>query len=461
MLSHFQPAAPEMALSRAFEIASEILEAERAVPVKPTPDPSAAMSQLALGIPTRGLGQDGALAALRRVMLATPTSAGTGFFNQLFGGREPVALAAEMLKAVVNTSMYTYKAAGVQVLVERVLLEKMGAMSGMSGGDGLFTPGGSMSNMAAMIVARNEMVEGARERGVGSGPYGVYVSEEAHYSIRKNAGLIGLGRDSVRAVEADALGRMIPEELDAAIEADLRAGVRPLMIVATAGTTVMGAFDPIEPLAYIAERRRLWLHVDGAFGGTALLSRSHRHLLDGLSRADSFTWDAHKMMGVPLVSSVCLFRRPGLSARHFDESASYLYQSAGDDLNPGRRSIQCGRPNEAIKLWALWQALGDEGYETRTDRQFALARHAVERVRSDRDFILAFDPQWVNVCFELRGVSSEAICDRLDREQSAKVGYGIVKGRPVIRLVLVNPHLSEDDIDRVFDEIKRVGRSIG
>jgi sulfinoalanine decarboxylase/sulfinoalanine decarboxylase/aspartate 1-decarboxylase len=272
--------------------------------------------------------------------------------------------------------------------------------------------------------------------------------------------MIGLGRDSVRFIEADDTGRMIPARLDEAIGRDIADGIRPLMIVATSGTTVMGAFDPIDTIADVAHKHSLWLHVDGAFGGTALLSPTHRRLMAGLERADSFTWDAHKMMGVPLVSSVCLTREPGLMRRHFDESASYLFQQDTNDLNPGTRSIQCGRPNEAIKLWALWQALGDEGYAARTDRQIALARHVADRVRTDDDFVLSVEPEWATVCFELKGKPSDAICEALDDQRLAKLGFGIVKGRRVIRLVTVNPHLTTADFDRLLDQIKRVGAEL-
>ncbi len=464
-MSGFEPHPdPDAVIRQAAGLVDEILAAERAEPVKLTPEPEDAIRDLRLAIPELGLGDAGAIEALRRVMLATPTSAGPAFFNQLFGGREPVATVAEIAKAVVNSSMYTYKAAGVQVLLEQKLIDHMLGFAGWQGGDGLFTPGGSMSNMAGMIIGRNEVLEGSREAGLsvagGGDRLALYVSEESHYSVRKSAGMIGLGRDSVRFIEADERGRMIPARLDDAIERDLARGMRPLMVVATSGTTVMGAFDPIDAIADIAHEHGLWFHVDGAFGGTALLSPDHRHLMTGLDRADSFTWDAHKMMGVPLVSSVCLTREPGLTTKHFDESASYLFQQDSDDLNPGTRSIQCGRPNEAIKLWSLWQALGDEGYAARTNRQIDLARYVADRVRADDDFVLSCEPEWATVCFELKGKPSDAICEALDDRQLAKLGFGIVKGRRVIRLVTVNPHLTEADFDRLLDQIKRVGAGL-
>jgi hypothetical protein len=201
---------------------------------------------------------------------------------------------------------------------------------------------------------------------------------------------------------------------------------------------VIGAFDPIGPLADIAREHGLWLHVDGAFGGTALMHPEHRGLLAGLERADSFAWDAHKAMGVPLTCSVALTREPGLMRKHFDESASYLFQQDEDRLNPGTRSLQCGRRNDALKLWAQWQALGDAGYAERVGRQAALAQHAASIIRGDDRFVLSVEPEWLTVCFEAVGKSSEAVCARLTELGLLNIGYGIVNGRRVIRLVTSN-----------------------
>src|SRR5690606_15494221 len=131
-------------------------------------------------------------------------------------------------------------------------------------------------------------------------------SAASHYSIRKAAGLAGLGRDGVRTVPVDAEGRMEPEALARMIEEDRATGVVPVMINATAGTTVLGAFDPLPAIADVAERARVWLHVDAAYGGSILLSPRHRGLLAGCERADSLTWDAHKLLNVPLTCSALL-----------------------------------------------------------------------------------------------------------------------------------------------------------
>jgi glutamate/tyrosine decarboxylase-like PLP-dependent enzyme len=247
---------------------------------------------------------------------------------------------------------------------------------------------------------------------------------------------------------------MRPDALADAIARDKAAGALPVMINATAGTTVLGAFDPVPEIAHVAREHGVWLHVDGAFGGSVLLSRARRHLLDGADLADSFTWDAHKMMGVPLTCSVALFRQKGLLQRNLDESASYLFQRDADEYNPGVRSIQCGRRNDALKLWTAWLANGDDGYERRVERLYALIDHAVSAIERDPDLTLVKRPQSVNVCFTIRGVDAAEVCDRLDREGRIKVSHGEVDGRPTIRLVCANPALSEADLDAFFREVK-------
>ena len=448
------------AMARLDELVQTLLQSEADQPVRPTLDPARVVDDLGLSIPAQGLPIEEAIEKLRAVVLATPVTSGPGFFNQLFGGREPVAVLAEMLAAITNNSMYTYKAAGVQVIVEQILLDKMASLAGLAGGDGLFTPGGSMSNLAAMMIARNERIEGTREQGLPGGRHIVYTSAESHYSVRKNAGFIGVGRENVRKIPVDEVGRMLPGELERAIREDTQRGNSPLMVNATSGTTVMGAFDPIRDIASVTREHGLWLHVDGAFGGSALLSKKYVPLMDGLELADSFTWDAHKMMGVPLICSVMLTREPGMTTRHFDESATYLFQQDEDRLNPGTRSLQCGRRNDALKLWAAWQHLGDAGYEKRLNRQMALAAHFRDRVIEDPELELSFAPEWINVCFEVVGKPSDRICDLLDKRRLAKLGWGIVFGRRVIRMVCVNPDLTESDLDALLANVKAVSRDL-
>jgi glutamate/tyrosine decarboxylase-like PLP-dependent enzyme len=448
------------ALELAFELAVDQLEAESELPRRGDSSPRQLRDDLGIAIDPRGSSFEAVVAKLRRLLAETPSAASPRFFNQLFGGRDPIAVVAEMLTPLTNTSMYTYKVAGPQVLVEREVLARMAAKVGYEGGEGTLSPGSSLANLTAMLIARNEAISEARERGLAGERLTVYTSADGHYSIRKAAGILGIGRDNVRAVATDDEGRMAVAALACVLDEDLRRGDRPIMINATAGTTVLGSFDPIAEIAEIARAHGIWLNIDGALGGSVVLSRRHRHLVAGAELADSYVWNAHKMMGVPLPCSALLLAREGLLESHLSESADYLFQSEADELNPGKRSLQCGRRNDALKLWAAWQLHGDRGYEERIDRMFELAAYLAGRIDADPDLDLVMWPASINVCFEVAGRSSAAICERLDQEGRLLLGHGEAAGRRAIRLVCVNPDLEERDLDAALDEIKRTAAEL-
>jgi len=386
----------------------------------------------------------------------TPRTTTHRFFNQLFAGRNEAAVLGEVLAALQNVSMYTWKAAGPQILVEQALLRHLAAKVGLEGSEGSFQAGGSLSNLVALHVARGEAFPAWRDEGPPAARPTLYASAECHYSVPKSAGLLGLGRQNLRRVEVDEAGRLRPDLLARAVTADREAGRSPFAVVATAGTTVRGAFDPLPEIADLCAEEGLWLHVDGAFGASLALSPRHRSRLEGVERADSLTWDLHKMMGVPLPCSVLLVRRPGRLRRELEEEATYLFQSDEDRVNPGLENLHCGRRNDALKLWAAWRRHGDAGMAGRVERLFELTAHVVARIEATPSLRLTEPPPCINVCFEVDGADSRAVCRRLDEEGTAKVGWGMVKGRAVIRLVCANPEADEADLDRLVDEILRV-----
>jgi glutamate/tyrosine decarboxylase-like PLP-dependent enzyme len=450
----------ERLIESVVELARDLIDNQESLGKRTDAQPQRLYDELGIKLSHDGAELDEVVERVRKLFRATPNTAGKRFVNQLFGGRDAIATLAEMLTPLLNTSLYTYKVAGPQVLVEQEVLGRLAAKVGYSDGEGMLTPGGSLSNMAAMIIARNEAVEGIREEGVGGRQLVVYTSEQSHYSIRKSAGMIGIGRRNVRDVATDRQGKMKVADLRRMIAGDLGAGKQPMMVVATAGTTVLGAFDPIAEIAEVAAEHGLWLHVDGAFGGSVLLSQAHRQLLSGCHMSDSFTWNLHKMMGVPLSCSALLLQQQGLLSRHLNESADYLFQADEDRLNPGTRSIQCGRRNDAVKQWAAWKLHGDAGYDARVARQFALARRAAEMIEADPQLILSVPPESINVCFEVRDRSSAEICSWLDNEGQLKIGHGMVNGRCAIRLVCVNPELTENDLAAILSEVKLAAEQV-
>ncbi len=423
-------------------------------------DPDTLRELLDLTLPDQGRDLESVGLHLGKLVRHTPTTASGAFFNQLFGGREPASLLGETVAAALNNSMYTYKVGGAQVLVELELIREMGQRVGFDNPDGVFTPGGSLSNLSAMLLARDRARPHVRSEGFSGPRLRVYTSAESHYCVIKASRVLGIGADNVVSVPVDGRGRMRPDALEAAIQADLAAGYEPMMLNATAGTTVLGAFDPLNELADVCEKYDLWMHVDGAFGGSSVLDPDQAHLMAGSHRADSVTWDAHKVMGAQLSCSVILVRQAGLLAASLDENASYLFQGDSLELNPGTRSLQCGRRNDGLKLWTLWQALGNDGLALRLARFRSMTLFAAQIVRDAPDLTLVREPEFLNVCFDVEGVSAEQLCAELTKRGLAMVGYALVDDKAIVRLTLVNGQATNEDVRALFGHIRKVAAEL-
>ncbi|MBT7815167.1 MAG: aminotransferase class V-fold PLP-dependent enzyme, partial [Polaribacter sp.] len=214
---------------------------------------------------------------LRDVIVSTPKTATNLFFNQLFGGRQSKAVLGDLLAVMLNNSMYTYKVAGPQVGIEQEIIRQSCDLIGYgSKSNGTFPTGGSMSNYMALVMGRDAKDPSCRLNGM-TKPMVIYTSKESHYSNSKNASFAGIGRNNIRYIETDTKGRLIPEKLEEQIQEDLQNDKIPTYVNATAGTTVLGAFDPIDKIADITEKYKIWLHVDGAYCGSVIFSNNYNH----------------------------------------------------------------------------------------------------------------------------------------------------------------------------------------
>ncbi|MDX1685942.1 MAG: aminotransferase class V-fold PLP-dependent enzyme [Saprospiraceae bacterium] len=435
-------------------LAQALLKAEAEEPVIEPMTASQILDRIDLSLGKDSTDDEHLLSQLKKIILSTPRTSTNMFFNQLFGGRQSKAVLGELLAVLLNTSMYTFKVGGPQIVIEQEILDNMARLAGydqQSGGT--IAPGGSMSNLMAMIMGRDQKSPNIRKQGVRK-PMTLYTSEQSHYSIPKNASFIGVGRDQIRFIKTNNKGEMDPDDLERRILLDLNEGYEPFLVNATAGTTVMGAFDPINEIADIAYKYELWLHVDGAYCGSVLFSKQHKHLLDGVSRADSFSVNAHKMLGVPLTCSLLLVKEKAHLYESFSNTADYLYQTGNDHLNPGKVSLQCGRRNDALKFWTLWKSLGTEGLGKAVDHQFRLAQVARDYVREHPDYELYNYDDTIAICFNYKGISAEEICTRLYEEGEIMVGFGRFREDTFIRLITVNYALGEEELMNFFKRLE-------
>jgi len=394
-------------------------------------------------------------ASLKDLIFTTPRTATNAFFNQLFGGRQDKAILGDLLSVILNNSMYTYKAAGPMIGVEKVILREVCDMIGWDAqSDGTLAPGGSMTNFMGMLMARDAYNDTTRHVGVHQ-KMTVYTSVESHYSTPKNAAFAGIGRDNVRKIATDAEGRMDNAVLRQTIEEDIANGFHPILINCTAGTTVLGAFDNIRAASVLAKAYNMWLHVDGAYCGSVLLSEQYKHLIDGVEAVDSFTLNAHKMLGTPLGCSLIVVKDKKHLHDSFSNDASYLYQTDHDDFNLGKMSLQCGRRNDALKLWVLWKSIGTNGLEAIVDKQFALADTARDYVRAHPDYTDYSVDESVSVCFNYKNIPAKDICTQLYEHSELLVGYGSFRDDTFIRLVTINAGNETEDILNFFETLER------
>ncbi|XP_064615118.1 glutamate decarboxylase 1-like [Liolophura sinensis] len=392
-------------------------------------------------------------------------------------------MAGEWLTATANTNMFTYEVAPVFTLMEDIILSRMRAKVGWTGGDGILVPGGALANLYSVLAARYHKVPDVKFQGMKYLPQLVmFTSEQGHFSIKRSAAIMGIGTDNVIQIRCDGRGKMLVSDLESEVEAALARGCLPFYVNATCGTTVLGAYDPVHEIADVCQKHGLWLHVDGAWGGSVLMSNKHRHLLDGIERANSMTWNPHKLMGVPLQCSAILLKDKGILQACNSMQANYLFQQDKNydmGYDTGDKAIQCGRHNDIFKLWLMWRSKGDRGFEDHVNKVFEHAEYLRRKIKGREGFEFVVEKgELTNVCFWYVPPSMRTLQPGVERDQQINtvapkikarmmesgatlVGYQPLGNLPnFFRMVISNPGVTEADLDFFVEEIERLGRDL-
>ncbi len=421
------------------------------------------------------------------------------FVNQNFAGPDSVSVVGDWLGAALNTTGATFEAAPVFTLMESAVLSKLGRIAGYvdeldAESDtlddlpalppGLFCPGGSSATLYALQLARHRIRPDVRRTGATGERLTMFVSDAGHYAATKSAALMGVGTDSVIKVASDDNGAIIPAALESAVMASMEAGEVPFAIIATSGTTVTSAFDDLHALADIAEANGIWLHIDGCYGGSALFSPTHRHLLDGVERSDSFVWNLHKMMGMTQQCTALLVKEPEQLAPCFAGQADYLFQpdKLHAEYDSGDRTFQCARRIDVLKLWLAWKHHGDEGFAARIDHAVDMADRVRSRIgQSGGEFVevagtftnvvfgwippalrpLPLDPASIrrlppHITGQLHALAPK-IKARMQAEGTAMMGFQPIEGLNTFRVLFMNPTVTAADVDALLDRVAEYG----
>ncbi|WP_394553663.1 pyridoxal phosphate-dependent decarboxylase family protein [Agromyces sp. MMS24-JH15] len=383
------------------------------------------------------------------------------------------AVAAESILAAMNPSLDTYDQSTVGTLMERRLVEWTAARIGFADGDGVFTSGGTLSNLQGLLLAREAAVAAARAdlgltRSDAIARLVVLATDSSHFSVQKSALLLGLADDAVELVPVDAEGRMRPSELAASVAGLVAAGRLPMAVVATAGTTDRGRIDPLAAIADVCDREGIWLHVDAAYGCGLLVSPTRRDLLAGIERARSVTVDFHKSFFQPVSSSAIVVRdRVDLAAIAWH--ADYLNPLENAEPNQVDKSLQTTRRFDALKLWATLRALGADGIGALFDRVVDLAADVRRAVGASDDLELVGGSDLSTVLFRYAPVGCpEPESDRLVplirrvlfESGRAHVAKTVIDGRPCLKLTLLNPETTLAQVEAVLDLVRASGEAL-
>ena len=388
------------------------------------------------------------------------------------------ALAAEVVISALNQSMDSFDQAPIATIVEQKMVRWLCAEAGLPDtAEGTFTTGGSQSNYLGLLLARDAFLEkhwnwSAQKSGLPpeARQLRILCSEVSHFTVEKSASQLGLGTDSVIRVGVDEEFRMRPAALRTELQSLHSQGLRPMAIVATAGTTDFGSVDPLEEISGVAREFGAWLHVDGAYGGALLFSTTHRTKLAGIEEADSISIDFHKLFWQPIPCSVFLVRE----ARHFDAIKLYA-----DYLNPELHeeegipnlvttSLLTSRRFDALKLWISLQTLGRDKFSAMIDRTMELAAHAAKVIRARDELELVGEPQLSTVVFRFVPQETAVDADTINRTIRLKlferglavIGHTRVQNQQCLKFTCMNPATTNVQMEELIELIVAQGRQI-
>ncbi len=387
----------------------------------------------------------------------------------------PLAALADLISSLLNNSAAVYEMAQAGIQIERQVIRWLCASVGWSrDSDGVLTSGGSLGNLTALLAARNHATQGSAWRqGLHAGPpLALLVSDQAHYSLARAAGVLGLGQQSVVAVPTDSRFRADISALAGLYRQTVREGKKVIAIVGSAGTTATGSFDPLREMGEFCGENGVWFHIDGAHGASAVYSEKYRSLTEGFDLASSLVWDMHKMLFAPNLVTAVLFRHRQDNYAAFSQEASYLFGGRPEeaDFDIALRTLECTRRTFGIKLWLALRVHGAKTIGEMVTKTFDLAREFAALLNAQPDFELVTEPASNILCFRhvpaaLKNLEDAA--QKLDAHQAelrkkvvASGKYFLVqtvlRNAVYLRTTLMNPRTTIEDLKGLIQIIRSV-----
>jgi aromatic-L-amino-acid/L-tryptophan decarboxylase len=438
--------------------------------VMPAVAPGQIASLLPETAPEEGVPFDEIFADFERIVVPGTTHWNhPRFFAYFATSAAPAAIVAEALAATLDVKAMLWRTSPAATELEEVMMRWLGRLLDLPPQwTGVIYDTASIAGFTVLAAARDALGLQIRERGMSGRDLPalrIYVTAETHSHVEKAAIALGIGQENVVRVACDDAYRMRPDALGAAIEADEKAGMRPLAVVATVGTTSTTSVDPVAAIAEVTRERNVWLHVDAAYAGPAAIIPEFRWMLDGIELADSLVLNPHKWMFVPMDLSVLFLKDESIVRRAFSLVPEYLTTPEAGVVNYMDYGLQLGRRFRALKLWFVLRHFGAQGIREQLRRHIALAAEFASWVRAEPDWeVMAPHPLSI-VCFrcapaQLDEAQRDALNAEILRDLNATgevfLSHTKVGGRYALRLAIGNLRTQRVDVEHAWRLLRRV-----
>ncbi|MFZ2727525.1 MAG: aminotransferase class V-fold PLP-dependent enzyme [Methylococcaceae bacterium] len=400
----------------------------------------------------------------------------SGYMGRQFSGVVPLAAVFDFICSVVNQPASFYEAGQLPSVVERLMADEFNRFIGWQNNQFAMvtTSGGSLANLTALLAARNAKYPQFWSKGsvaAGMRP-AIALSEDVHYSIMRAIGILGIGTEQIVRLPMNSARQIEISKVATCLNEAVQQGLEVFCIVASAGTTSVGAFDALEDLAKIAAQWQCWLHVDGSHGASLLVSDKLRYKLAGIEQVDSFCLDAHKLLFVPAPCTLLFYKDKAKSYGAFEQQASYVFEQAEDsytEFDSAKQNFECTKRPSIMNLWVLWALYGKALFADKIEYLCELSQAAYQVLNKTEDFETLHLPESNILCFRycpanvFAGSSFDfqaMIRKQLRAEGRFFISKVEIDKRTALRVVFMNHRIELKHFCLLLDEIRQIGQAL-
>lgn len=383
----------------------------------------------------------------------------------------PMAALVELISAFLNNSMAIYEVGPFSSAIEKIVTDWLGTCLGMGEkSGGILTSGGSIGNLTGLLAARQHK-SGCniwQEGGWDHQPLAVMVSSESHYSVARAVKIMGWGEEGIVKIPVNDRLEIDAASLENSYRQSLEEGKQVIAVAANACSTSTGSYDPLEEIAAFCQENDLWLHVDAAHGGGAVLSSKYKHLVKGIEKADSVVIDFHKMLLCPALTTAVIFKEGENAYETFSQKASYLLsdEKRGNWFDIAQRTLECTKKMMGIKIYALLKMYGVQLFEDYITRTYDMAKEFAAVIKETHDFQLALEPASNIVCFRYVPPAADElqlddmntnVREKLKEEGEFYIVRTVINNVVYLRTTLMNPFTSRKELIQLLEKIRTEG----